>query len=294
MKDSHDVFFREFAERIVRGDEVGIRFTSEDLPWTIMFQPHRHECYELHIRLSPVSGGPTEVEVICPRVCHYALTLEEHDRTHVWMLDPSQPEFHHRLSSRGLLSAEFLAPLIGLLERLRDGGDPGAERELRLFLALMSLRRPVPTPTKMDSSAKIHQLMRNLRLRYYRPDLSIAGEAAAVGYSPNYVQKKFHEILNTTPKDFLTTIRMDAAAKLIMEQRYPIKQVAMMCGYNYLPYFYRIFRKYYGCPPGKFVRLSAEREPGVGRRLTDVADEVGTDFLRPGFPASPRENLKKI
>ena len=268
MKDNQDAFFQEFADKIVRGDEIGIRIISQDQPWTRIFQPHRHECYELRILRSPASGEPTEVEVICPRVCHYALTLEEHDRTHVWMLDPAQPEFHHRVAVRGILSAEFLPPLVDTLERMRGGGDPGAERELRLFLALMSLRRPVPTPTKLDSLTRIHMLMRNLRLRYYRSDLSIAGEAAAVGYSPNYVQKKFREIINSTPRDFLATVRMDAAAKFILERHYPIKQVAVMCGYNYLPYFYKTFRKYYGCPPGKFAQLFAERKTGTDRPLS--------------------------
>jgi|GEM_PF-1877582 len=260
MLEDHNGFFEKFAEEIIDGDRVGIVPIHKDLPFSKVLQTHRHEYYELRVRLDPESAATICVEVIYPRVCHFMLPLEEHDHSHIWTLVPDAPEFHHpRNGMRGPLSPELVPMIVRTLEQLRDEPNANTEKELRLMLALMALRRPVLQIEKLDSCARISMMIKKLRAHYYRPDLSISSEAAAIGYSPNYVQKQFFKIQGCSPKDFLTTVRMDAAAKFLREQRYPQKQIALMCGYRYLSYFSRAFRNYYGCTPGKFAKIFAEQ-----------------------------------
>ena len=64
-----------------------------------------------------------------------------------------------------------------------------------------------------------------------------------------------------TPKAYLTQVRMEAAARFLRERRYPVKQVAVMCGFKDVAYFSNTFHAYYGCAPGRFAKSAPPPAP---------------------------------
>jgi two-component system, response regulator YesN len=54
--------------------------------------------------------------------------------------------------------------------------------------------------------------------------------------------------------DYLVRKRMEKARELIAEQNVPIKAAAQITGYTDIAYFYRVFKKHFGIPPGELKK----------------------------------------
>lgn len=74
----------------------------------------------------------------------------------------------------------------------------------------------------------------------------------------DYVRKLFKKETGATPHDYLLSLRMELAARLLLSgmsnqySRYSVSQVAEMCGFAEPLYFSRVFKKYYGAPPSEY------------------------------------------
>ncbi|MBE6357518.1 MAG: helix-turn-helix transcriptional regulator [Lentisphaerae bacterium] len=130
---------------------------------------------------------------------------------------------------------------------------------MRLLLALMLLKSE-DVSGNLRGRADAASLIRYLEQHYYRQDLTIAYLAEMAGYSPNYLQKIFAAAAGCRPKEYLQKYRLEMAAKFLRENRYPVKEVAAMCGFSDAHYFANAFRKYYGCTPSEF-RISVTPAP---------------------------------
>ena len=63
----------------------------------------------------------------------------------------------------------------------------------------------------------------------------------------------FKDELGTSPQRFCLQVRMNRAERLLL-QNYPVKQVAETCGFADRFHFSKEFKKYYGLPPGKWLK----------------------------------------
>lgn len=84
---------------------------------------------------------------------------------------------------------------------------------------------------------------------YSRGDLTIAEIAKAVNLSPNYLQRIFYSEMGCKPRQYLMEIRLTAADQLLKKNKYLVKEVAEMCGWNCPHYFSNCYRKYFGYYP---------------------------------------------
>jgi AraC-like DNA-binding protein len=78
-------------------------------------------------------------------------------------------------------------------------------------------------------------------------------------HSPEYLRKLFIKETGVSPIKFLTKIRLENAKKLLNSaasdsNRLKIKEIAEMCGFSDPLYFSRTYKKYYGIPPGGFLK----------------------------------------
>ena len=53
--------------------------------------------------------------------------------------------------------------------------------------------------------------------------------------------------------DFLNRYRISQAVKLLKKQEYRIYEIAEMVGFSDYKYFIKVFKKYAGCSPNKFL-----------------------------------------
>ncbi len=84
---------------------------------------------------------------------------------------------------------------------------------------------------------------------YYKCDLSMVEVAAAAGLSSNYMQKVFRSVHNCTPLTYLKNYRLEIAKQLLRQKKYQVKEVAMLCGWNYPHYFDACYKQKFGHSP---------------------------------------------
>ncbi len=58
--------------------------------------------------------------------------------------------------------------------------------------------------------------------------------------------------LNTTPVEYIKTLRLEKAEKLLVGTSQTVQQIMYECGFNTKTYFYREFDKKYGCTPKQY------------------------------------------
>lgn len=76
--------------------------------------------------------------------------------------------------------------------------------------------------------------------------------------SPNYFHKLFTSTLHTTPGNYITLMRMNAALELLTENKCNSKEIAYRLGFSDDAYFSRVFKKHYGMTPGEYKKRRNE------------------------------------
>lgn len=87
----------------------------------------------------------------------------------------------------------------------------------------------------------------------YAKDITIADLADKVFISRNYLSQVFKNATGETINNYIISVKMEEAKRLIMERKYKIYEVANKVGYNNIPYFSTTFRKYFGITPAELL-----------------------------------------
>ena len=77
--------------------------------------------------------------------------------------------------------------------------------------------------------------------------------SAHIGISRVHLNRKLKELLNITTVNLIKTIKMKQAAKLLVERRLNVADVAYKLGFSSHSYFSSHFREYFGISPTEFV-----------------------------------------
>ena len=77
--------------------------------------------------------------------------------------------------------------------------------------------------------------------------------SAKIGISRVHLNRKLKELLNITPVNLIKTIKMKQAAKLLIESRLNVADVAYKLGFSSHSYFSSHFKEYFGTSPTEFV-----------------------------------------
>ena len=88
---------------------------------------------------------------------------------------------------------------------------------------------------------------------YHNP-ITIVDVARNVGVTSNYLANIFQLYLHTTPKKYLTKVRMEQAKKLLITKKFKIKEVGNLVGYKNQLHFSGEFKKYTGLSPLDYQR----------------------------------------
>jgi len=83
-------------------------------------------------------------------------------------------------------------------------------------------------------------------------DLQVETISRHLGMSRVHFYRKMKSLTGVTPREFLRTVRLKYAAKLLNAKQLRISEVAYRCGYRDLSYFSKAFKEFYGVPPSKY------------------------------------------
>ena len=124
-------------------------------------------------------------------------------------------------------------------------------------------------------NAFIHSLLQNIKMEdqlflavraviekisnhFYNSDLDLHALLTESGYAEDYIGAQFKKILNKTPTQFLTEIRINHACFLIntCKNTLSLSDIAEKCGYTDYAYFSRRFKYITGSSPRAFMENS--------------------------------------
>ncbi|UKS28167.1 response regulator [Paenibacillus sp. HWE-109] len=103
-----------------------------------------------------------------------------------------------------------------------------------------------------DESKRMIVKAKQFIIKYYMEDISLDSVAEHISISPNYLSTVFKKETGHNFIDYLTNARIEAAKKLLKEQKYKIYEISKMVGYENEHYFSRVFKKITGMSPIKF------------------------------------------
>ena len=155
----------------------------------------------------------------------------------------SFPEYKHLLS-----------PYCSRLHHYLYVTEPEAEYEFQLvFLQLLLelsrlLRGEVSSTMNVVVNKIVYYIHENLSVPMTTDSL-----AEHFGISKSYLMKLFKQTFNTSVLGYINRVKMEYAAQLLRTSVMNISEVAEFLGYEDQAYFSRIFKKYFGQSPSKFI-----------------------------------------
>lgn len=130
----------------------------------------------------------------------------------------------------------------------------------RLWLLLYNITRNRHSDGNTDThDSRIRTMLSYIAVHYAEP-ITLSQIAEAVYISPRECLRTFRRALNTTPVEYLTTVRIARARELLWHTRQSVSEIGAACGFNSGSYFGKVFRRYTGCTPLAF-RAKASKAP---------------------------------
>lgn len=83
-------------------------------------------------------------------------------------------------------------------------------------------------------------------------DFKVSGLASSLNMSTSQFNRKLHGLAGQSPVQFIISVRLQRASKLLKTSNKTIAEVAYEVGYSDQAYFSRVFKKEYGISPSEF------------------------------------------
>ena len=91
---------------------------------------------------------------------------------------------------------------------------------------------------------------------HYMNPISTGDVAAAVGFSPNYLSRRFRQTTGIGLHEYLVFVRLRHAARELLSTRDSITEIALRCGFSDGNYFKDSFKKKYGVTPRHYRAMA--------------------------------------
>lgn len=125
----------------------------------------------------------------------------------------------------------------------------------------------IEPPPRSQEEAIAQMIVRYLRDNYNR-HLSLRDVAAQVHLSERHSSRLFRNVMGVSIMDYLTSLRLEHATRLLIEQQRSIKQIAQDCGYSDVRHFITLFHRRMGVTPGVFRLERGTRFLSSGRHTS--------------------------
>ena len=141
-------------------------------------------------------------------------------------------------------------------DRGRQSSLLAAYGNLIVFHIMAELDAPKHSPVVDD-------IRRVIVSSYPDENFQLESYLRSLPFNYDYLRKLFKSETGSTPHQFLTDTRLQAAAErleLAAKEQMSITEIAHLCGFHEPLYFSRVFRKKYGLSPLQYKDRSRERE----------------------------------
>lgn len=118
----------------------------------------------------------------------------------------------------------------------------------RVLVMLMCYTVPVTDEIKNRQHHQLRPVLKYID-DHYDQKITLQDLAAMANLSPHHLCRLFKSITGLPPITYINHLRINAAMKLLQQQRLPIGEVALTVGFNDSNYFSRLFKKYKNISP---------------------------------------------
>lgn len=114
-----------------------------------------------------------------------------------------------------------------------------------------------------DGMAKlIERAQRYIAEHLTDPQLSLEAVAAHLKISPAYLSRNFCKVCSVTFVEYVTSLKMECAIRLLTESSESIDQIASQLGYSSTNYFISRFKKHFDMTPNVYRKLKEQERRG--------------------------------
>lgn len=106
---------------------------------------------------------------------------------------------------------------------------------------------------KGNNDALMDRIMKCINSNLADPDFNVEKLTEEVGISRAQLHRKMKEIAGVSTGEFIRTLRLEQAARLIIEGKINITQVTYAVGFNNQTHFSTVFRKHFGMSPTEYA-----------------------------------------
>lgn len=117
---------------------------------------------------------------------------------------------------------------------------------------LISYCQEIMTSTHKNLKKDIIQDISNYVKEHYNEEIFLEDLATRYNLSSNYIYTLMKQEMGMSYKQYLKSLRLNEAKRLLKESEIPITDISQICGYNDSLYFSRLFKKETGMSPSMY------------------------------------------
>lgn len=136
-----------------------------------------------------------------------------------------------------------------------SGREARTEAGLLTFLAALMDHFGKPAEPCDNSYEYVQKAIKYIDYNY-STSISINDVAASAGISRSHLYRLFVRYVSIPPNEYLVRYRVNKAAMLLETGRLTVGEVAYSTGFSDQLYFSRVFKKYMGIPPSRYMSAS--------------------------------------
>lgn len=157
----------------------------------------------------------------------------------------------------------FVATCFRVILDVWQSGRPGHRVIIDGLRATLSrwLAEASAISTQEENNAVVSPAVRRARGfidANFRGPVVMEKMARACGLSHSYLTAEFRRVFGETPQRYLARKRLALAARLLLDPRRPIKEIAICCGFSGTNYFTRSFHAAYRMTPSEYRAAHAD------------------------------------
>ena len=115
----------------------------------------------------------------------------------------------------------------------------------------------IATIHKRPAHGKVSEIKRFI-LQHHRENLTLEAIAGSAYLSPSYASRLFKTVQDCTIMEYLTSVRLEEAKRLLQNPMYLIDEVASNVGYSDASYFTKVFRREEGVTPTQYRNMQQQ------------------------------------
>ena len=122
-----------------------------------------------------------------------------------------------------------------------------------------------------------------LASQFNSPSFDLKTAIDNVPYSGDYYRKLFKKETGQSPTQYLNSLRIDFARRLLEESSMSVKGISTMSGFNDPYYFSRQFKANYGKSPKEWRAMVRENQETVNKQTAEEYNGVGRNYNYSNF-----------